>query len=83
MGYSKLLRYVILVVPPSILLFSLLLDETVRTMRAPRTSALFKQIAFVAVCLCAAALCLEIAAGVGASWSIQNDLIKPIVGEAY
>lgn len=82
-GYSKVLRYIILVAPASILLFSLLFDEAVRTIRSARTGAVHRQILFLVLCLCVAALCLEIAAGVSASTSIKNDLLVPLIGKSY
>jgi 4-amino-4-deoxy-L-arabinose transferase-like glycosyltransferase len=82
-GYSKVLRYIILVAPPSILLFALLFEETVRIIRDPKSGALYRQVAFLAICVCVGALCLEIAAGVSSSTSIKNDLLVPIWGKAF
>jgi hypothetical protein len=82
-GYSKVLRYIILVAPAGILLFSLLFVEAVRTIRNPQTGAVIRPLAILLLCVCVAALCLEIAAGVQASTSIKNDLLVPLWGKAY
>jgi 4-amino-4-deoxy-L-arabinose transferase-like glycosyltransferase len=73
LGYSKLLRYVILAVPAGILLFSLLASETITRCRSAG-SRLYSLL--VAVSL--VALVLEISCGVMASFDFGADLIVPL-----
>jgi len=77
-GYSKVLRYIILVTPPSILLFTLVLDEAVRLLRSQRRLVLG-----AAVSLALIAAGLEIAAGVDASLATERDAMFALVGETH
>jgi hypothetical protein len=76
-GYSKVLRYVILVTSPSVLLCALVVDEAVRALRSgSRRFALA-----AATCLALVGVGLEVWAGVDASLSTERDAMFPVLGE--
>jgi len=80
LGYSKLLRYAILVTPATILLFTLVVDRCMKSFRSTPGTARFAM--FVLLLLAGAGLALEVVQGLrtslidNASW----DLIVPLAG---
>jgi 4-amino-4-deoxy-L-arabinose transferase-like glycosyltransferase len=78
-GYSKLLRYIILVVPPSVILFTLLFEAAVASFRDSRRRVLVAAAIAVAV----VGLCLQIAAGIQTSYAVKRDVIEPIFGKPF
>lgn len=81
-GYSKVLRYIILVTPASIILFSLLLHEAIQTI-AHRIDRSYRVALISLVAVSLFGFFMEIAAGLRAAASYTDDLIVPIVGRPY
>jgi len=78
-GYSKVIRYVILVAPAAILLFSMVASEAVRRLTQARTQwsrGLYALLVFISLL----AFLLEVAAGVKSSLLYGKDLIFPFIG---
>lgn len=79
-GYSKVVRYVILLTPASVLVFGLLVSEASRRFD-PRALATGRNGWIAAALLAAAAgLALEIAAGIHVTVHFDRNLIVPIIG---
>ena len=79
-GYSKLLRYAILITPATVLLFGLAAGEAWSRLAGPRLSPAEKSRARLLVGFAAAGLALEIAQGVFTPMlDRKDDLIKPIL----
>jgi len=79
-GYSKLLRYVILITPATIILFSLLLDDIVQKLHdnfftGPTRGAVMRMLFISGV-----AVLMEIATGVKSSIYFLSAIITPIIG---
>lgn len=79
-GYSKVIRYVILIVPPAVLLFSMVFSEAVRRFGADETGAVGKAAYAFLIIVSALAFIMEIAAGIKSSILYGNDLIVPLLG---
>lgn len=79
LGYSKVIRYIVLVTPPSILLCALGLDAGVRALRGKKAPALRLATA-AAVGLALLGAGLEIVAGVDASLHTERDWLVPLLG---
>ncbi len=80
LGYSKVIRYVILITPASILLFSLLMDEAARRVRPSKPLSLRNMSFLILEKVSHMVLIMEIGAGVMSSILYQNALIVPILG---
>ncbi len=76
-GYSKLLRYVILVTPACLLLFGLVASEAVTWLAAPVRAPRQRAFAMALVTAAAAGLALELAQGVAAA-VVDDDYIHPL-----
>ncbi len=78
-GYSKVLRYAILMTPPLIILFSSLLDEAICRFRndgnSPNTDFLT-----IIICISLLAYVMEILTGVNLLLFSHRDIIFPIIG---
>lgn len=82
MGYSKVLRYVILMTPAIIILFSSLLDEAIARFRNEgdsQNNVILKSIIVVSLL----AYVMEILAGIQVSLFSHKDIIYPILGGAW
>lgn len=80
-GYSKVIRYVILITPASILLFSLLMDEAARRVGPIKPFSLKNGSLLILITVSYIALILEIATGIiGPTFYENYDLIVPILG---
>ena len=81
-GYSKLLRYVILVTPATVLLFGLAIDGAIAAVRE-RASEPQWRVAAISICglLAVAGLALEVTQGVRTSFydNRRHDLIMPLI----
>ncbi len=82
-GYSKVLRYIILITPASIILFALLLDEAVNMLREKELTSNMKRATVGLIVVSVAAVFMEVATGVYTSFAVQRDLILPILGKFY
>jgi hypothetical protein len=82
-GYSKVLRYIILITPASVMLFPLLLNEAVEKIMNAEVGAYKRWGTVSLVAISALALILEITAGIYATIAHNNDLIFPILGKYY
>jgi 4-amino-4-deoxy-L-arabinose transferase-like glycosyltransferase len=80
MGYSKLIRYVILITPPAAILFSLLTHEAVLKLKSGGIPGIRKGIVVLVLAIATLAFLAEIAAGVRSAVLIRDDLIIPFVG---
>jgi 4-amino-4-deoxy-L-arabinose transferase-like glycosyltransferase len=78
-GYSKLLRYAILVTPATVLLFALAAGELWKRLRSPGVAPRERTLVRALVVLTLAGLGLEIAQGIYTPLVDQQDLIQPIV----
>ena len=78
-GYSKLLRYAILVVPATVLLFSLVAGELWRAATAPHASGAARVRAVALAVLAGAGFALEIAQGIYTPLIDKRDLIWPLL----
>jgi len=78
-GYSKVIRYVILVAPPAVILFSAAFFEAIERLKTVKPSFSRGLYAFIIV-VAALAILFEIAAGVKSSLLYDKDLIFPLIG---
>jgi 4-amino-4-deoxy-L-arabinose transferase-like glycosyltransferase len=76
-GYSKLLRYVILVSPATVLLFALVTSASWSELRAGSRSRLARTAGWALVALALLAFVLEIAQGLATPLLDPSDLIRP------
>jgi len=78
MGYSKILRYVVLVTPATCILFALTFSATVESLRRARVTAG----AVLLVTLAVAGLGLEVAQGLKTSLydNARGDMLTPLLG---
>ena len=83
LGYSKVLRYVILVVPASILLFALLFDQAVRTAENSETAPHRRRLIGVLLAVSVVAALLEMGTGIYATFTSNNFLVFPLLGPHY
>jgi 4-amino-4-deoxy-L-arabinose transferase-like glycosyltransferase len=81
LGYSRVLRYIILITPATVLLFARLLPEVVQKVKGADGSPRFRGMAGVAIAVALVAFVLEIAAGVQAAANYQLALILPLFGQ--
>jgi 4-amino-4-deoxy-L-arabinose transferase-like glycosyltransferase len=77
-GYSKLLRYVILVTPATVLLFALVTSAAWRQARASATPAAGRALLYALLAAAVAGFALEIAQGVITPFFDPSDLIRPL-----
>jgi len=82
-GYSKLLRYIILATPASVILFALLLNEAVESIKNSGIASNINRVTLALVLVSVLALFMEMAAGTYATVLYQKALIIPILGEFY
>lgn len=75
-GYSIVLRYLILLVPPAILLFSQGMDELMEHFNAGGADRSRVYLLFIAIL----AITLEIIQGIVTTFSYTKDLIVPLIG---
>lgn len=78
MGYSKLVRYVILLVPASIALFSTVMTEAIARLRMGIQSPIRNGVTWIATVAGAIAFSMEIATGIASSLHRNYDLVFPI-----
>jgi 4-amino-4-deoxy-L-arabinose transferase-like glycosyltransferase len=78
MGYSKVVRYVILVVPASVALFSMVMIEAIARLRLGIGLTIRKELTWILTTTGALAFFIEIAAGILSSLRYKVDLILPI-----
>jgi hypothetical protein len=79
-GYSKLLRYAVLVTPAAVLLFGLAAGEALNRLADPRLTPGEKARAQVLVAIAAVGLALEIAQGVYTPMMDRaNDVVRPVL----
>ncbi len=83
MGYSKLVRYIILITPASIMLFSLLMVEATEYLRSEEITSIKKTLVKIVCGVSVVAFFMEIAAGIYAVSVFYNDLIVPIIGAIW
>jgi 4-amino-4-deoxy-L-arabinose transferase-like glycosyltransferase len=79
-GYSIVMRYVILITPPSIILFSLFMTDAVSKLKFKNWLPKGNAIIIILVLLSAAAFLLEITQGMMCSVLYKKDLIIPLFG---
>lgn len=79
-GYSKLMRYVILITPASTLLFSSVMAEAIRTLRLCKTVSYRKMLTAVLITISVLSFFMEIAAGVKSSILYNSALMYPLFG---
>jgi 4-amino-4-deoxy-L-arabinose transferase-like glycosyltransferase len=79
MGYSKILRYIVLVSPATCLLFALTFSTAIRTFRQPRGMS---TAAVLVIILAGAGFGLEIAQGLKTSLhdNARSDMLSPLPG---
>ena len=80
LGYSKVVRYIILITPPSILLFSILTTETIRRIELGIKSTFKKSFTAVILLFSGLSFFAEILTGIVASFNYYLCLIDPIFG---
>ena len=81
LGYSRVLRYIILITPATVLLFAGMLPGVVQRLRSPDVSPRFRMVAGPAIIVSLLALLLEMAAGVQAAMNYELALILPLFGQ--
>jgi hypothetical protein len=81
-GYSKVLRYVMLVTPAAVVLFALVADGAVRFARGGRRFPGRKAAAILMLLLAAAGLDMGVARSLRTSFvdNRQTDIIRPLPG---
>lgn len=82
MGYSKVLRYAILMTPAIIILFSSLLDDAIYRFRDEGVSIKSRILALV-ISISLLAYVMEILTGIQVSLFSSKDIIYPLVGGAW
>lgn len=82
-GYSKVLRYIILITPASVLLCAHLLNEALKQIKDRTLAPTMSRIVAAAFAISILAVSLEIATGVKATIAYNNDLIFPLLGKFY
>ncbi len=81
MGYSKLIRYVILMTPPAALLISFLMNDAIFKLKNGEISSTRTSVSVVLLFIIASvAVLLEIATGIKSAVLYRYDLIIPLVG---
>ena len=81
LGYSKVIRYIILITPALIIWFSLLMDEAARRARPLKPLSLRNGSLVILITVSYMALILEISTGIiGPTFFKNYDLIVPILG---
>ena len=79
-GYSKVVRYVIPMVPAAILLFTITFGQAVHIVRSGDLLPGGRIVTWLILGFCAIAVALEIATGILCSFRTNHDLIMPIFG---
>ena len=82
MGYSKVLRYAILMTPAFIILFSSLLDEAIYRFRDEGGSPLTRTLTVI-ISISLLAYVMEIATGIQVSLFSHKDIIFPVIGGTW
>lgn len=81
LGYSKVMRYAILLTPAAIMLFTMLFSDTIQQLKASDRTPTLRTITLTLLLLTATfSFVLEVATGICASCLYQNDLIIPFGG---
>lgn len=80
LGYSKVIRYVILITPASTMLFSLLMAKAIPNLRLSKPFSAINLLSVIIVGISGIAFFMEIAAGIKSSFSYNADLIIPMFG---
>jgi hypothetical protein len=79
MGYSKVMRYLILMTPPFIILFSSLLDEAICRFNNKDNVPSAKTLTVI-ISISLIAYVMEILAGIQVSLFSHKDIIFPLIG---
>lgn len=79
-GYSKLMRYVILAVPPAVLVFTLVMNEAIEKIKSNGVSSLRAKILLAVTAIASISFLLEIAAGMKSALLYNHDIIIPFIG---
>ena len=74
------MRYVILITPASVILFSLLMDEAIRRLKLGGMSSVRKNTSYIIVIISTVVFLMEIVAGIKSSLFYNYDLIIPLIG---
>ena len=82
MGYSKVLRYAILMTPALVILFSSLLDEAIYRFRNEEISPVTRTLTVI-ISISLLAFAMEILTGVQVSLFFHKDIIFPMIGGAW
>jgi hypothetical protein len=82
MGYSKVMRYAILMTPPFIILFSSLLDEAIYRFNNEENSPITWTLTVI-ISISLLAFAMEILTGIQVSLFSHKDIIFPLIGGAW
>ena len=80
LGYSKVVRYVILIVPASVTLFSLVMIEAIARLRLKSGLSVKKGLTWILTIIGALAFLMEIASGILSSLLYKKAIIFPFFG---
>ena len=80
LGYSKVVRYVILLVPAAIVLFTTTFGQALRLAHRGDLLPGGRIIAWFVLAICILALAMEITTGITCSFRTKHDLIMPFFG---
>jgi 4-amino-4-deoxy-L-arabinose transferase-like glycosyltransferase len=82
-GYSKVLRYIILITPASVLMCAQLLSEAIKQISEGVFGTGMGRVAVAMVAISIVAVFAEMATGVNVTLAYKSDLILPLLGKFY